>query len=625
MRRYNRRMGDLAIGSTLAGYRIEALISSGGMGVVYRATHLGLERPVALKVIARNLADQDDFRRRFLRESRLAASLDHPSVVPIFDSREEDGELIVAMRLVEGGDLKQRLKRDGPLPPAEAVDLLAQVADALDVAHAKGIVHRDVKPHNILLEGNRAYLSDFGLAKAVSESGVASGASVAGTVEYMAPEQWRGGRIGPAADIYALGCVLYESLTGIVPYAREDADTEPEMPAGLDEVIERAVAKDPSDRYSTAGALIEAARERAATPPAATRVLSADRERQAEPIAGGGAGGTGSGAGRTAPLQGSAGPRWRNFASRRMQWVGAAVAVTAASLTLLVFLIGGGGVSVSPPIPVGDSPLRVAAGEGSVWVTSETDGTLTRINPETREVTGSPLRLGKGISGVAVGAGSVWVSSPRDGEVLQVDPESKRVVARIGVGGRPGPIAFGGGRVWVADDAGSGATAINASSSAVVKRAIVPHVAPLRLGVGAGGLWVSSATTGTVRRIDLGDAIAGPSIRAGRGPAGVTVGHGLVWVANSRAGTVTRIDPATHLIVGEPIAVGTRPGGIDAGTSAVWVANAGDGTVSEIDLESGKVEGGPITVGESPGAVAVGEDAVWIANNGEGTITRIEP
>ena len=130
---------------------------------------------------------------------------------------------------------------------------MAQVADALDVAHAKGIVHRDVKPHNILLEGDRAYLSDFGLAKAVEESGVADGASIVGTVEYMAPEQWRGGRVGPAADIYALGCVLYESLTGIVPYARQDADTEPEIPAGLDEVIERAVSKDPGDRYSSAG------------------------------------------------------------------------------------------------------------------------------------------------------------------------------------------------------------------------------------------------------------------------------------------------------------------------------------------------------------------------------------
>ena len=165
-------MAEPAIGSTLAGYRVDALIARGGMGVVYRATHLALDRPVALKVIARHLADDEAFRERFLRESRLAARLDHPAVVPVYDAREEDGELIVAMRLVEGGDLKRRIAADGPLPPAEAVELLGQVADALDAAHAAGIVHRDVKPHNILLEGERAYLTDFGLAKALGDSGV---------------------------------------------------------------------------------------------------------------------------------------------------------------------------------------------------------------------------------------------------------------------------------------------------------------------------------------------------------------------------------------------------------------------------------------------------------------------
>ena len=202
--------GEPAIGSTLAGYRLDALIARGGMGVVYRATHLALDRPVALKVIARHLSSDERFRERFLRESRLAASLDHPNVVPVYDAREEDGELIVAMRLIGGGDLKRRIA-SGPLAPEEAIDLLAQVAEALDSAHAAGIVHRDVKPHNILLEGDHAYLTDFGLAKALGDSGVITGASIVGTVEYMSPEQWRGQDVGPAADVYSLGCVLYES------------------------------------------------------------------------------------------------------------------------------------------------------------------------------------------------------------------------------------------------------------------------------------------------------------------------------------------------------------------------------------------------------------------------------
>jgi len=211
-------VGDFSIGDEVAGYRLEGLIARGGMGVVYRATHVGLDRPVALKVIARELADRRGFRERFLRESRLAARLEHPSVVPIYDSREVDGELLVIMRLVEGGDLRKLIDTEGPLPPQRAINLLAQVADALDAAHAAGIVHRDVKPQNILVEGDRAYLSDFGLAKAVDESGAASSASVVGTAQYMSPEQWRGDSIGPAADIYSLGCVLYESITGIPPF-----------------------------------------------------------------------------------------------------------------------------------------------------------------------------------------------------------------------------------------------------------------------------------------------------------------------------------------------------------------------------------------------------------------------
>ena len=170
------------------------------MGVVYRATHLALDRPAALKVIARHLADDTAFRERFLTESRLAARLDHPSVVPVYDAREEEGELFVAMRLIEGGDLKRRLAAEGPLPPAEAVELLGQIAGALDAAHAAGIVHRDVKPHNILLDGaGRAFLTDFGLAKALDESGALSGASIAGTVEYMSPEQWQGRSVGAGA------------------------------------------------------------------------------------------------------------------------------------------------------------------------------------------------------------------------------------------------------------------------------------------------------------------------------------------------------------------------------------------------------------------------------------------
>jgi DNA-binding beta-propeller fold protein YncE len=610
-----------AIGSEIAGYRIDALLARGGMGVVYRATHLGLERAVALKVIARELADREGFRQRFLRESRLAARLDHPAVVPVYDSREVDGELIVAMRLVAGGDLRRLIDREGPLQPARALALLGQVGDALDAAHAAGIVHRDVKPHNVLVEGDRAFLSDFGLAKALDDGG-GSGASVVGTAEYMSPEQWRGGSVGPAADVYSLGCVLFEALTGIPPFARKESDTEPEMPEGLDEVIERAVAKDPGDRYPSATSLIAAARERESAGMAATAVLSASAERPTAPLGARARGG---------PLNAS----WRGV---KLWWAAAGAALLAAMAVLVVLLLGGGGIEVSEPIAVGSPPLRVSADGAGVWVTSEREGTVTKLDPGSGEQVWQKLlttteRARGGASagakadpaGVAIGGRWLWVTEPRSGDLVRLDPGSGALLQTIHVGGSPGAIALGGGRVWVADEGGAGVTAVNAQGGRVVRRGLGTRAAPLRLAVGAGGLWVSSASTGTLRRVDLSTMRSSPAILVGRGPAGVTVADGLVWVANSRAGTVSTVDATTQVVVGTQIEVGSQAGGIDAGPSTAWVSTTADGAVVRIDLASRERDGAPIAVGPEPGAVAVGGGAVWVANNGDGTVTRIEP
>ncbi len=601
-------MGDFSIGSEIAGYRVEELIARGGMGVVYRATHLGLERPVALKVIARELADREGFRERFLRESRLAARLDHPSVVPVYDSREVDGELIVAMRLVKGGDLRGLVDREGPLPPGRAIDLLGQIADALDAAHAAGIVHRDVKPHNILVEGDRAYLSDFGLAKALDESGAASGTSVVGTAHYMSPEQWRGDSIGPAADVYSLGCVLYEAITGIAPFQRSESDPAPTMPQGVDAAIRRAVAKEPTDRYRSAGELIAAARAAEDSEARPTAVLSRDRsERTTVPDA------SQSFFGR--------------MGGRATAWIfgGVAIIVLTIVVAALLLLLGGGGPSVSAPIAIGTPPLRLDADGQGAWVTSERDGTVTRLDP----ATGKALRrviLRPGISGVAIGSKWLWLTDPRRHELLRLDAKTLRQKQAIPIPGAPGPIALSASprRVWVADEDGSGIAVVNAESGHRIRTQLPPRAAPLRLAVGAGGLWASSSSTASVRRIDLGTLEPGRRILAGPRPAGVTVADGIVWVTNPPRGTVTGIDPSLQEVL-DQVPVGSKPGGIDAGTSTIWVANAGDDTVTRIDLETGEVEGDPVHVGPEPGAVAVGGEAVWVANNGDGTVTRIEP
>ena len=601
-------MGDFSIGSEVAGYRIEGLIARGGMGVVYRALHLGLERPVALKVIARELADREGFRERFLRESRLAASLDHPSLVPIYDSREVNGELIVAMRLIKGGDLRGLIDREGPLEPHRAVALLAQVADALDAAHAAGIVHRDVKPHNILVEGDHAYLSDFGLAKAFDESGSAGGTSVVGTAHYMSPEQWRGDSIGPAADVYSLGCVLYEAITGIAPFARAEADTEPEMPQGVEEAIRRATAKDPLDRYRSAGELIAAARTGAGSEIRPTAVLSHDRSERT-----------------TVP---NASQRWFGLRGRRAAlWIfsGFAVIAIAIAAAALLLLLGDEGPSVSAPIAVGTPPLRITADGQGAWVTSERDGTVTWLDPDS----GKQLRqvtLRRGISGIAIGSKWLWVTDPRRHELLRLDAKTLRQEQAIEIPGAPGPIALSADppRVWVADEDGNGIAVVNAESDRRIRTQLPPLTAPLRLAVGAGGLWASSSSTASVRRIDLGSLEPGDPILAGPRPAGITVAQGAVWVTNPPQGTVTEIDPSLREVRAQ-VDVGSKPGGIDAGTSAVWVANAADGTVSKIDVDSGEVAGDPIEVGPEPGAVAIGGEAVWVANNGDGTVTRIEP
>jgi serine/threonine protein kinase len=249
----------LATGATFAGYRIESVVGRGGMGVVYRATDVRLERPVALKLVAPELAEDELFRRRFLREPKLAAALDHPHVVPIYEAGEHDGQLYLAMRFVDGSDVRTLLRSEGGLSPERCLAILADVAGALDAAHRRGLVHRDVKPANVLVDADgHAYLTDFGVTKQLGGDSTDTG-RIVGTLDYAAPEQIRGEDVDGRADGYALACVLYECLTGGPPFHRgSEAETlwahmqdpVPPVPGrpALDPVFRKALAKEPRDR-----------------------------------------------------------------------------------------------------------------------------------------------------------------------------------------------------------------------------------------------------------------------------------------------------------------------------------------------------------------------------------------
>jgi serine/threonine protein kinase len=266
---------ELPPGTDFGGWRIDRLIGRGGMGVVYLATDKRLGRPVAIKLIADDRAGESSFRERFEREAQLTAAIDHPNVIPVYAAGEIDGQLYLATRYVAGTDLHRLLREEGPLPPERAAEIVRQVADALDAAHAAGLVHRDVKPANVLLSGRHAYLSDFGLTRAVeTEAQLTDTDERLGTVDFMSPEQLRGQRADARSDVYALGCLLYTALTGTPPFHRPTApatitahlESPPPrvsdhtgVPYEFDPVLNRALQKEPYARYPSAGDLGRAA------------------------------------------------------------------------------------------------------------------------------------------------------------------------------------------------------------------------------------------------------------------------------------------------------------------------------------------------------------------------------
>ncbi|MGH2969088.1 MAG: protein kinase domain-containing protein, partial [Solirubrobacteraceae bacterium] len=570
-------------GATFAGYRIESVVGRGGMGVVYRATDLSLSRPVALKLIAPEHAQADRFRARFIRESRLAASLEHPNVVPIYEAREADGQLYLAMRLVEGSDLRTLLDRE-EAGPERALAILGQVAGALDAAHRRGLVHRDVKPGNVLVdESGHAYLTDFGITKQVGHASTETG-QIMGTLDYLAPEQIRGEAVDGRADVYALACVLYECLAGAPPFRREtEAEAlwahMQEQPAplrdhaALDPVIARGLAKERDDRYTTCAELIGEARAALGLEaPVAVR-------------------------GRRVP---------QGLVRRRRVILGAGLLVlvaTAAAAT--VALVRDGGPD-PPPVDNGviaidaaegrmgsfttaqAAPTNIAVGEGGVWVLDAEDERVSRLDPETgRRV--DAFETGSRPTDLAAGAGAVWVGNAGErwsatASVSRVDPDSTAVTRTVRLPAPPEgsdtfsagypSIAVGAGAVWAVNPEGT-VSRIDPSTGRIVATI---DVEAKTIAAGKEGVWLV-AWDNRVSRIDPRANRVADSIPLGSNLlAGIAVGAGSVW-ATSEEGLLWRIEPGPTPIT-RTIDVGTGVAYVAFGDGAVWTANWVDGTVS---------------------------------------------
>jgi len=579
---------DPRIGGVLAGYRVEALLGRGGMSVVYLAQDLRLKRRVALKLLAPELAGDADFRERFLRESELAASIDHPAIVPIYDAGEVDGQLHIAMRYVEGTDLKSMLRKETTLEPRRALTIAAQLADALDVAHEHGLVHRDVKPSNVLVaargEREHCYLSDFGLTRSVTD--VVTG-PFEGTIDYVAPEQISGAATDGRTDVYALGCLIFECLTGETPFRSDSevatlyahleepppraSERRPGMPAAVDDVLARALAKSPDERYATCTALVEAAQTALGL---SGEVLLPARPRDLRIVA--------------------------------LAAVGA-LAVIGATLGLLL--------------------TRHPA------VTAEPGAdTLVSIDPGTNAVT-ARTPTGRGASDIAFGDGYVWVANRDDENVWRIDPRSGGTL-KIQTRGTPASVAAGRGLLYVVDGPVNVSELTFYSSSGELDGGATSFPGDLEftptVAVGREGAWYADAEQRMVApALRLTPRVPIPTAARALTEAyesfdGLAVGEGAVWIAGDQFGrNVWRVDPHAGRVVAI-IRLGFVPKGIAAGAGGVWVTSLLGDTVSRIDPVTNRLSR-PIHVGRGADRIAVAGGSVWVTNAIDETVSRVDP
>jgi YVTN family beta-propeller protein len=658
-------MGGLAPGEVLAGHRIEEVAGRGGMGVVYRATQLALDRTVALKVIAPGLLDDATMRARFVRESKVAASIDHPNVIPVFYAGEEDGVAYIAMRYVAGDDLRRLVRRQRRLPPERAANIVAQVAAALDAAHVAGLVHRDVKPANVLIgPGDHVYLTDFGLSKhALSTAGATKPGHWVGTIDYVAPEQIRGERADARADVYALGCLLFFTLTGTVPFPRETdeaklwaqlSDPPPKpsvdgVPEVFDAVIERALAKAPDDRYQSAGDLGRAALAAAAgrQPVRTERVVArgAAAPIEVETV-------TAAAVAVSAETVVADETRTHVQRARRPVLLGAALAAAGGiGVAMALTLSSGGGdgnggaavgsatptpspaatAAAEPAIHVGESvhvgrrPNVARAIGDNIFVGKGKEPRMAIVSASTGKRRAIAPQVGRGVTDSAAGFGALWVSVSRSHEVVVLDPESGHIRHRYDVDGSPGSIAISRNAVWVGvvnpGDVPDMLLKLDPRSGKTLAATAYPW-GIIALVPSPNALWIVARRRARVVRASLRTGKPGKNVQVGHSPSAYGVyGAGALWVVTPKEDTVTKVVPATGDPV--PISVGKSPRRLAYANGKVYVTNYTSNDLYVIDAKSTRVTGEPLGLPTNPYALAVAGDALWVTSPPNDEITPV--
>ncbi|MBV9819031.1 MAG: protein kinase [Solirubrobacterales bacterium] len=656
---------DQRTGDRLAGYVLGERIGRGGMGVVYRATHVHLGREVALKLLAPELAGEEDFRERFLRESRLAASLDHPNVIPVYDAGEVDGTLYIAMRFVEGTDLAELLRREAPLASSTALSMLDQVGAALDAAHRRGLIHRDVKPANVLITSGNCYLADFGLTKRASatDAALTRTGMFLGTVDYVAPEQIEGREIDGRADVYALAGMLHECLTGARPFPKDSelaiisahlrdppprpSALRPELPAAIDEVVATGLAKSADDRYATCAELLAAARGAlGASASEAAEAIGVDRQASVPPRRGTpnrpaaatvGASGVADD-GRTVM------DSRRRRPGRRVVIPGAAALCLAAVVAAIIVLSSGATHTRTPakpstklaaaahpsaatpaahvvgnPIQVGQAPTGIAGDSSVLWVANFQASTVTRVTPNGKVRT--DIALPPAPFAVFKSGNTFWVSSADAGVVTPISVASGLPGKPTPVGSKPEWLTGDQNALYVSNVASDTVSVINARTGAPIGSPIRVGNVPRGIAFSGSAVWVADSDDDNVDRIVDGQVIK--SIPVGHRPIGVAFGADALWVANENDDTVSRIDLAQDTV--KAIKVGKAPFAIAFGLGSAWVTNSGDNTVTRLDASTGDPVGPPVAVGQDPTGITVIGDGVWVTNRRSNTVQEIEP